>query len=107
VKWYRLAALAYDGHGYPPAQGNLGVLYENGKGAAQDYAEALKWYRRAAVGNYALAQFKLGVLYENGRGVAQDYREALKWYRRAAKQNYAPAQSNLDEMYRRGTAGEN
>ena len=30
------------------AQHNLGVLYRNGQGVPQDYAEALKWYRQAA-----------------------------------------------------------
>ncbi|MBR3687984.1 MAG: SEL1-like repeat protein, partial [Lentisphaeria bacterium] len=27
---------------------NLGVCYENGDGVEQDYAEAVKWIRRAA-----------------------------------------------------------
>lgn len=30
------------------AQSNLGVMYANGQGVAQDYAEALKCYRLAA-----------------------------------------------------------
>jgi len=30
------------------AQYNLGVMYENGKGVAQDYREAVSWYRLAA-----------------------------------------------------------
>ena len=31
--------------GYAYAQYNLGVMYENGRGVRQDYAEAVKWYR--------------------------------------------------------------
>ena len=27
---------------------NLGVLYENGQGVAQDYAKAREWYEKAA-----------------------------------------------------------
>ena len=27
------------------AQYNLGVMYDKGRGAPQDYAEAMKWYR--------------------------------------------------------------
>ncbi len=30
------------------AQYNLGILYDGGLGAPQDYAEAVKWYRKAA-----------------------------------------------------------
>ena len=29
-------------------QSNLGFMYQNGQGVAQDYAEAVKWYRKAA-----------------------------------------------------------
>lgn len=34
--------------GYALAQGNLGLMYENGQGVAQDYQEAVRWYRLAA-----------------------------------------------------------
>ena len=30
------------------AQYNLGLMYDNGQGVPQDYAEAVKWYRLAA-----------------------------------------------------------
>ncbi len=29
------------------AQFNLGVMYDKGQGVPQDYAEAVKWYRKA------------------------------------------------------------
>ena len=63
-------------------------MYENGQGVAQNYAEAVKWYRKAAEQGYAEAQFNLGVMYETGEGVAQDYAEALKWYRNRKTKNY-------------------
>ena len=44
MKFYRLAAE----QGYADAQYNLGVMYANGHGVSQDYAEAAKWYRLAA-----------------------------------------------------------
>ena len=31
------------------AQFNLGLYYHDGRGVTQNYAEALKWYRRAAI----------------------------------------------------------
>ena len=65
----------------------------------QDYAEAVKWYRKAADQGDAAAQFNLGVMYATGQGVPQDYAEAVKWYRKAAEQGHAGAQYNLGVMY--------
>jgi len=65
--------------GHAPAQSNLGVMYENGKGVPQDYKEAVKWYRLAAEQGYATAQYNLGVMYEKGRGVQQDYWFGFLW----------------------------
>jgi len=38
--------LAYQGDA--SAQSNLGLMYATGQGVPQDYAEAVRWYRRAA-----------------------------------------------------------
>jgi uncharacterized protein len=46
---------------------------------AQDYNEAVKWYRKAAEQGNAPAQSNLGFMYENGHGVAQDFVQALMW----------------------------
>ena len=81
------------------AQSNLGVMYDNGQGVLQDYAEALKWYRLAAEQGNAAAQTNLGVMYGNGDGVLQDYAEAAKWWRLAAEQGDADAQNNLGVLY--------
>ena len=80
----------------------LGWMYENGKEVSQDYAEAAKWYRKAAEQGNSDAQFKLGVMYDNGKGVPQDYVEAAKWYRKAAEQGVIAAQYNLGLMYSNG-----
>jgi TPR repeat protein len=34
------------------AQFKIGLLYYNGKGVAQDYAQAMSWYRKAADQGY-------------------------------------------------------
>ena len=34
--------------GYAKHKSMLGVMYDNGEGVPQDYAEAVKWYRLAA-----------------------------------------------------------
>lgn len=88
--------------GDPEAQFNLGRKYAEGKGVSQNYAESVKWYRKAADQGHAVAQYGLGLAYYNAKGVAQDYAEALNWFRKAADQGVALAQSNLGVMYARG-----
>ena len=95
-----MKALADQGIAY--AQYNLGVMYDNGEGVPENYAEAVKWFRKAADQGYANAQGNLGVMYDNGRGVPESDAEAVKWYRKAAAQGYALAQSNLGSMYSLG-----
>ena len=73
-------------------------MYDFGHGAAQDYAEALKWYRKAADHGDAEARYNLGVIYERGDGVPQNCVEAVRWYHLAADQGYAAAQSSLGAM---------
>ena len=77
-------------------------LYDSGHGVAQDYAEAARWYRKAADQGDVAAQFNVGVMYERGQGVPQDYAEAARWYRKAADQGYAAAQGNLGNLYAHG-----
>jgi hypothetical protein len=77
-------------------------MYHAGQGVAQDYKEAVRWYRLAAEQGNALAQVKLGLMYDKGQGVAQDYTEAVRWYRLAAEQGDASAQFNLGLMYYAG-----
>ena len=50
--------------GYVPAQAALGMLYANGKGAEQNYAESRKWFVKAAEGGHRLAAESAA----NGRG---------------------------------------
>lgn len=80
----------------------LGVCYYNGQGVTQDYAEAVKWYRKAADQGYAYAQLVLGCCYANSQGVSLDHAEAVKWYRKAAEQGLAHAQFRLGLCYFKG-----
>lgn len=77
-------------------------MYESGQGVAQSYAEAMKWYRKAADQSDAQAQFNLGTKYYRGEGVQQDYDKALMWIRKAADQGNAVAQRSLGVMYNKG-----
>ena len=76
-----------------------GERYLRGTGLAQDYTEAVKWYRKAADQGHAGAQANLGYCYHEGLGVPQDYAEAVKWYRMAAEQGSADAENNLGNCY--------
>src|ERR1039457_6940145 len=84
------------------AQFNLGFCYDDERGVAKDYVEAVKWYRKAAGQNFAPAQFNLGYCCANGQGVVRDNVEAVKWYRKAAEQVHAEAQYNLGCGYANG-----
>ena len=58
-------------------------MYYTGQGAHQDYAEALRWYRKAAEQGYAKAQYNLGLMYANGHGVHQDFHLSKEWFGKA------------------------
>jgi len=92
----------YAMQGYADAQYYLGVMYAKGDGVAEDDAEAVKWYRKAAEQGHDGAQYNLGLMYANGEGVPENAAEAMKWYRKAAEQGNATAQSNLGVMYENG-----
>ena len=59
-------------------------MYHVGFGVPQDYAEAVKWYRRAADQGDETGQFMLGLMYEYGQGVARSYVQADMWFNLAA-----------------------
>jgi TPR repeat protein len=83
-------------------QFNLGLLYEKGLGAQQNYSEALKCYKNAAEQGHADGQNNLGCLYRDGLGVQKNHSEAVKWLRKAAEQGHAEGQNNLGYMYQHG-----
>ena len=85
--------------GDPSAQANIALCYER----LLQYAEAAKWYRKAADQNMAGAQISLGVLYQKGLGVGKDSAEAVKWWRMAAEAGYDGAQFNLGMAYKEGS----
>jgi TPR repeat protein len=82
-----------------PEQFRVGVMYELGQGAKQDYAEARRWYLKAAEHDDPRAEFALGVLAVRGLGAPKDFAEAAKWFHRAADHGVASAQFNLGLMY--------
>ena len=85
------------------AQMRMGIIYDNGlEGRLQDYAQAARWYRMAALQGLPEAQNNLAVLYKDGQGLPQDYALAAHWFTLAARQGNVLAQSNLGWLYQSG-----
>lgn len=80
----------------------LGLCYAHGDCVAQDYVEAVKWFRKAAGQGYAKAQYSLGNCYENGIGVAKDDEEAMALYWQATDQRHAKARYNPGIIWKSG-----
>ncbi|NDE05666.1 MAG: sel1 repeat family protein, partial [Flavobacteriia bacterium] len=85
------------------AQHNLGFMYMNGRGVAQDYKEAVRWYRLAALQGNTKAQNNLGVMYGVGQGVAQDNPRAHMWFNIAAVNNDRKSVEGRDLIARKMT----
>jgi TPR repeat protein len=62
-------------------------MYANGEGVPKNYAEGMRWVRRAADQGFVNAQMTLSYRYENGiQGVPKDYVLAYMWANLAAAQ---------------------
>ena len=71
-------------------------MYAEGEGVPQDYAEAVKWARRAAEQGDDNAQYLLARMYYHGWGVSQNYSEAYVWFAMAAAIGAEDAIKNRD-----------
>ena len=58
----------------------LGNKFYSGTEVLQDYFEAIKWYKIAAINGSADAQYKIGYMYLNGQGVRQDKSKATEYF---------------------------
>ena len=76
-KYYMMSA----NQGYNYAQFNLGTIYEF---TDKNYAEAYKWYHKAAEGGHASAMHNLSILLANGNGCAKDLVAAHMWHEKLA-----------------------
>lgn len=84
------------------AQVYVAMMYRDGLGVTEDFAEAARWYALAAAAGSANARNGLGLLYRDGKGVEKDLKEAVRLFRAAAKDGYARAQFNLGLLCQRG-----
>ena len=89
------------------AQYRIGLMYEFGKGFAQDKAQMMVWLGKSAAQGHPAAQTELGVIYATGDGVPQNDVKAVSWFRKGASQGNATAQYNLGLLYAKGTGVRN
>jgi TPR repeat protein len=71
-------------------------MYNSGLGVPPDYAEAVKWFRKAAMQGDVAAQKNLAAKYGNGQGVPQNYAEAYVWSSIAVLSGNERAKGNRD-----------
>ena len=87
---------AYEGS--HDAQFNLGVMYLEGKGVAQNREQALFWFNRAAEAGHVEAQYNLGHLFFEDRDNPESLNRAIAWWKRAAEQGFGIAQYNYGRI---------
>jgi TPR repeat protein len=76
------------------AQFNLGSMYHQGQGVAQDDKQAALYFAKAAEQGHTDAMDNLGLRYAKGEGVEQDLVQAYKWFSIAGMRKNASAASN-------------
>lgn len=80
------------------AQFDLAICYAEGKGIAENKAEAIRWWKKAALQKVAAAAAYLGAAYRNGDGAPQDIYGAYVWYSLAAINGSSAAAAARDAL---------
>jgi len=107
IKYMREAAEL----GWTPAMRELAFAYAQGKGVITDYAEAFRWFQRAAIEAEIVkdtevnrTRFALAAFYENGWGTQQDLVLSYAWYNIASAAGDDKARQALPRLERQLTA---
>ena len=79
-------------------QHQLGYMYQDGLGVAQDYKQARVWYEKAAAQDHSKAVNALGVMYDAGNGVTPSWRRAREYYKRAIQLGDSTARESMDAL---------
>ncbi len=84
------------------AQFYTAMLYDMGKGVDRSAKNAVRWYRKAALGGNHHAQHNLGVAYADGEGTKRDLTKAIYWWQLSASHGNTDSQYNLGMLYAMG-----
>jgi TPR repeat protein len=85
--------------GLPDAQYEIGLMYANGIGVAQDFKQAIHWIRLSAERGHVPAQYLLGTRYLSGVAIEKNEHQAFVWFLRAASQGHAKAYFRLGKLH--------
>ncbi|KAF4149353.1 Sel1 repeat [Phytophthora infestans] len=88
--------------GNPQAKFHLGVMYEYGRGVAQNFKTAAELYRQASEHQVPDAFYNLGLLHLQGRGVEQNFEHAREYFQQAVDLGSAQAMYALGQMHVHG-----
>ncbi|BFU60018.1 MULTISPECIES: tetratricopeptide repeat protein [Rodentibacter] len=81
------------------AQGNLGMMYNLGRGVPQDKEKAYWWFSEAAERGNIRAINNLAVMYYNGSYVKKDIPQAIKLFKTTARAKDLDAMMMLADIY--------
>ncbi len=81
------------------AQGNLGMMYNLGRGVPQDKEKAYWWFSEAAESGNIRAINNLAVMYYNGSYVKKDIPQAIKLFQTTARAKDLDAMMMLADIY--------
>ena len=85
--------------GVPEAQNALALLYQQGSGVPQDFAEAIRLLESASAQQLSIATHNLGLAYYEGTGVEVDFGKAITLFLEAAEADIAAAQYMLGVVF--------
>ena len=74
-------------------------MYAQGEGTAENYPEAVYWFRQSAAQGYVPALYSIGILEMLGEGTAPDLSGAARHFKTAAENEHAPAMYSLGLLY--------
>jgi TPR repeat protein len=85
--------------GLREAQYEVGLMFANGVGVAQDLTQAIDWIRQAAERGLPAAQYLLGSRYASGIGLEKDTDKSFFWFQKAADQGHLKAVYRLAKLH--------
>lgn len=92
--------MAVDDH--PESQFYIAKIHDHGLGVKQDFAEAIKWYKKGAKQDHPVCLYNLGSIYGNGDGVKPDKDAALDYFQSSADLGYADGWLQVGMTYATG-----
>jgi TPR repeat protein len=98
LKYFKLSANLGNGM----AMINVGQAYRDGTGVAQNYTEAMNWYRKSLESGCKDAIFFIACLYKNGEGVEKNYSEAMKLFKHSSEFGNKMASFQVGLFYKKG-----